>query len=64
MPTHKFAVGQKVRFSPDMGQIARREESFLVMRQLPEVGGVLQYQTKSEIDDHSRVVRESQLADL
>ena len=64
MPTHKFAVGQKVRFSPDMGQSARRDESFVVIRQLPEAGGVLQYQIKSEIDDHSRVVRESQLADL
>jgi hypothetical protein len=31
MPTHKFAVGQKVRFSPDMGQIARRDESFVVI---------------------------------
>jgi len=64
MPTHKFAVGQKVRFSPDMGQIARREESFVVIRQLPEAGGVLQYQLQAEIDGHSRVVRESQLADL
>jgi hypothetical protein len=46
------------------GQIARREESFLVIRQLPEAGGVLQYQIQAEMDGHSRVVRESQLADL
>jgi hypothetical protein len=64
MPKHKFAVGQKVGVSPDRGQIAHREESFVVIRQLPEAGGVLQYQIKSEIDGHSRVVRESQLADL
>ena len=64
MPTHKFAVGQKLRFSPDMGQIAHRGETFVVVRQLPEAGGVLQYLIKSENDGHDRVVRESQLADL
>ena len=64
MPAHKFAVGQKVRFSPDMGQIAGRGEIFIVVRQLPEAGGALQYQIKSDLDGHERVVRENQLADL
>jgi hypothetical protein len=31
---------------------------------LPEAAGVFQYQVKSEIDGHARVVRENQLADL
>ena len=60
MPTHKFAVGQKVRFTPDMGQVANRGETFVVVRLLPEA----QYQIRSEMDGHARVVRESQLADL
>jgi hypothetical protein len=64
VPPHKFAVGQKVRVSPDMGQVAHRGENFVVIRQLPETGGVLQYQIKSEIDGHGRVVRDIQLADL
>jgi hypothetical protein len=64
MSAHKFSVGQKVRFTPDMGQVARRGETFLIVRQLPEAGGLLQYQVKSELDGHARVVRESQLADL
>jgi hypothetical protein len=64
MSAHKFAVGQKVRFSPDMGQLANRGETFVVTRQLPETSGVLQFQIKSEIDGHGRVVRETQLADL
>ena len=64
MTVHKFAIGQKVRFSPDMGQIAGRGETFIVVRQLPEAAGVFQYQVKSEIDGHARVVRENQLADL
>ena len=64
MPTHKFVVGQKVRFAPEMGQVANRGEVFVIMRQLPETGGVPQYQIKSEMDGHARVVRENQLADL
>ena len=64
MPVHKFAVGQKVRFTPEMGQVANRGETFVIVRQLPEASGVFQYQIKSEMDDHGRVVRESQLVDL
>jgi hypothetical protein len=64
MPAHKFAVGQKVRFSPDMGQLANRGETFVVVRQLPEASGVLQYEIKSDLDGHGRVVRETQLTDL
>jgi hypothetical protein len=64
MAGHKFWVGQKVRFSPQMGQAANRGELFVVVRQLPETGGVFQYEIKSEIDGHARVARETQLADL
>lgn len=64
MPTHKFALGQKVRFTAEMGQVANRGETFIVVRQLPEASGMLQYHIKSEIDGHARVVRETQLADL
>jgi hypothetical protein len=64
MPTHKFAVGQKVRFSPEMSQAANRGEVFVVVRPLPETGGVFQYEIKSETDGHARVVRETQIADL
>jgi hypothetical protein len=64
MPAHKFIIGQKVRFKPDYGQMGRRDETFVVTRQLPETGGVFQYHLKSEIDGHNRVAREDQLADL
>lgn len=64
MPAHKFSVGQTVRFTPDMGQLGHRGEVFVVVRQLPETAGVFQYEIKSEIDGHARVVRESQIADL
>jgi hypothetical protein len=64
MQAHKFSVGQKVSFRPELGQFANRGEVFEVVRQLPETTGVFQYQIKSEIDGHVRVVRESQLTDL
>ena len=64
MAAHKYLVGQKVAFHPELGQLANRGEVFIVMRQLPEAGGVFQYEIKSEMDGHGRVDRETQLADL
>jgi hypothetical protein len=62
MSSHKFAVGQTVRFSPDRHQQALRAERFKVMRLLPEADNQLQYRVKCERDGHERVVREDQLA--
>ena len=64
MPVHKFVIGQKVRFRPDMGQLANRDETFAIVRQLPETAGMPQYEIRSDADGHVRVVREDQLADL
>ncbi len=64
MSAHKFAVGQKVAFRPEGAQLVNRREVFTVVRQLPETGGMFQYQIKSEIDGHLRMVREIELADL
>jgi hypothetical protein len=66
MALHKFVVGQKVRFSPDLGQAgaAGRGETFTIVRLLPEAAGLLQYHISSDLDGHARVVREEQLADL
>ena len=64
MQSHKFAVGQKVAFRPDLGQDAKPGAVFVIVRQLPEAAGLLQYQIKSEKDGHARVVRENQISDL
>ena len=64
MPAHKFVVDQRVAFRPENGQLVNRREVFIVARQLPETSGMFQYQIKSEIDGHVRVVREIELADL
>ena len=64
MATHRFAVGQEVRFSPDRRQEQEhtRGALFKIVRLPPEAGNMLQYRVKSETDGHERVVREDQLA--
>jgi hypothetical protein len=41
VPAHKFVVGQKVAFRPEDGQLVNRREVFIVARQLPETGGIM-----------------------
>ena len=48
MPAHKFMVGQKVAFRPEERQFANRREVFIVVRQLPETGGMFQYQQERD----------------
>jgi len=52
-------VDQKVGFRPDLGEVADRKRPLLSWANCPENGGVFQYQIKSEIDDHARLVREN-----
>src|SRR6266550_1057820 len=54
---------QKIAFRPEDGQLVNRREVFVVVRQLPETGSMFQYQIKSEIDSHVRMVREIELTD-
>jgi hypothetical protein len=63
MSTHKFAVGQTVRFLPDRYH-GGGPGSFKIVRLLPEAASVLQYRVKSQVDGHERVVREDQLTRL
>jgi hypothetical protein len=62
MTMHKFTVGQTVHFSPDRQQIRSGQGWFEIVRLLPELGTMLQYRVKSQLDGHERVVREDQLA--
>jgi hypothetical protein len=61
METHKFAVGQALYFSPGLGEDRKSQGCYKVVRQLPEIGNMLQYRIKSEIDGQERVVREDQI---
>lgn len=65
MTTHRFAVGQLVRFTPDRAErdrISQTQRQFKIVRLLPETSSVFQYRVKSQLDGHERVVREDQLA--
>ena len=62
MATHKFAVGQTVRFSPDPGQEQAKGGLFKIVGLLPEAENVVQCHVKSETGGHERVVQEDQLA--
>jgi len=62
MSTHKFSIGQTVRFLPDRNQEGTARASFKIVRLLPEEASVFQYRVKSQLDGHERVVREDQLA--
>jgi hypothetical protein len=65
MATHKFAVGQVVRFTPNRTErdhITQAQRQFKIVRLLPETSSVFQYRVKSQLDGHERVVREDQLA--
>lgn len=61
MTTHKFAIGEAVRFSPDRGQDYTGGDLFEIVRLLPEEGKALQYRIKNQTDSRERVVREDQL---
>jgi hypothetical protein len=64
MATHRFAVGQLVRFTPDRIErdLSTAQRQFKIVRLLPEAASVFQYRVKSQLDGHERVVREDQLA--
>ena len=61
MTTHKFVVGQALRFSPGPGEDGKSKGLYKVVRQLPETGNMLQYRIKSEMDGQERIVREDQI---
>lgn len=62
MPTHKFAPGQSVRFSPHRYEDGSARGVYTVVTKLPETGNVPQYRIKAKTDGRERVVREDQLA--
>ena len=61
MSNYKFAVGERVEFSPGRfdGNVPRG--LYTITRHLPSETLDMQYRVKSVRDSHERVVRESQL---
>ncbi|QNT70810.1 hypothetical protein HQ394_17695 [Defluviicoccus vanus] len=62
MKSHKFAVGQTVRYSPGSKSYSAPADSYKVVRLLPAEANDYQYRVKSSADGHERVVKESQLS--
>ena len=65
METHKYRVGQTVRFTKTTlgGNIgATPTGSFRVLRLLPESNGRNQYRVESSSDGHQRVAVETEIA--
>jgi hypothetical protein len=62
MPTHKFAPGQSVRFSPHRYEDGSSRGVYTIVLRLPEEGNVPQYRIKAKTDGRERIVREDQLA--
>ena len=62
MSPHKYVVGDRVVFLPVSSLDGNvRRGFYTVVRLLPVAGQGLQYQVKSDLDVHERVVDESQL---
>ena len=65
MDSHRYRVGQTVRYikaARGAGMRMTPNESFRVVRLLPEYQGNNQYRVKSTTDGHERVVGEGEIA--
>jgi len=61
MVSHKFAVGDRVRFVGGRYDGDVPPGVYTISRKLPVEANVCQYRVKHAQDGHERVVRESQL---
>ncbi len=59
---HKYQVGQVVDFTPGALTLETSIGKYEIVRHLPPEGPENQYRIKSVLDNHERVVRESQIA--
>jgi hypothetical protein len=61
MTPHRYAIGERVEFSPGRldGNVPRG--TYTIVRPMPSETPDPQYRVKNQRDSHERVVRESQL---
>jgi hypothetical protein len=59
--THRFAIGQSVRFNSGLVGRPGAGGSYKVIQVMPSEGGENSYRIKSASEPHERVARESQL---
>jgi hypothetical protein len=62
MPEPKFAVGEKVLYSPDVTQDRQSGTGFFeVVRSMPDERAGRSYRIRNITDGHERIAREHQL---
>lgn len=59
--SHRFTIGENVRYTPNVFVRDAVAGSYIVIRQLPVSGDEHQYRIKSTTENFERVVRESEL---
>ena len=61
MTKHKFATGDKVTVDPTKANLHLRPGVYTITRVMPLTGTVCQYRAKNALDQHERVLDETQL---
>ena len=59
--SHKYKIGQSVRYNSGAARRAGSNASFKIIRLLPSEGDHQQYRIKSASEPHERVAKQSQL---
>ena len=59
--SHKYKVGQSVRYNSGAARRAGSNASFKIVRLLPSDGSSRQYRIKSASEAHERVAQEDEL---
>jgi hypothetical protein len=60
--SHKYKVGQSVRYSSDALRRLGANSTFKIVRLLPSDGDQQQYQLKSASEAHERIAKENELS--
>ena len=61
---HKYRIGQRVRYSPNLARFEQISPRYTVVRLMPRVGNDFSYRIKGDDEAHERVVEEAQLQPL
>lgn len=59
--SHKYKVGQSVRYNSGAARRAGSNASFKIIRLLPSEGDHQQYRIKSASEAHERIAKENEL---
>lgn len=64
MSSHRFAIGQSVRFKTKFGYAIGTAEVYKVTALLPERSNSLQYRIRSDKERHERMAMEDDLEEI